>query len=301
MSISGLIQKWSGIDEASRVLIVTDDIQKHIADSIKDEKVYDVRIEYFARENGFFDLLGSLKSSDLVIVLLSIDTYMNSGVGEYFTAFGKPDWLAAKYVFVRLDISEGSLRQGLSTNKELVYDKIREMNSLVPQKTVTVTSECGTDISFEIRPFTTCSHEITADGGMAFLPPSETSAEVVPDTANGKIVVDMTVGQLYHFGRLEGYFGLVPEPVTVTVKNGYIADIEGGDMAAEFKNKLFGLPIECRKMVELGQGLSEMEPTGLIGVDESIINSCHFGFGDGCGCGTHLDVVIKNPAVRQSQ
>lgn len=301
MSISSLIQKWSGINETSKILIIADNQQKNIADSIKDEKIYNVQIEKFTKNNEFFDMLKSLKSSDLVIVLLSIDTYMNTGINKYFTAFGKPDWLTAKYIFVRLDISERSLLQGLSTDKELVYGKIEEMNSLVPPKKVTVTSECGTDILFEIRPFTTCSHEISTDGGMAFLPPSETSAEVVPDTANGKIVVDMTVGQLYHFGELIGYFGLVSKPVTITVQNGFIVDIDGDDMAVEFKRKLFALPIECRKMVELGQGLSEMEPTGLIGVDESIIKSCHFGFGDGCECGTHLDVVIKCPVIRQIQ
>lgn len=70
-------------------------------------------------------------------------------------------------------------------------------------------------------------------------------------------------------------------------------------MAAEFKSKLFDLPTECRRIVELGQGLSEMKPTGLIGVDESIIDSCHFGFGDGWKCGTHLDVVIKDPTIKQ--
>lgn len=299
MSISDLIQKWSGINKTSKVLIITDDNQKNIADSIKDEKIYNVQIEYFTKKNEFFDLLKSLKSSDLVMVLLSIDTYMKSGVNEYFTAFGKPDWVTAKYIFIRLDISEESLLQGLSTDKELVYSKIEEMNRFDCEKTVTVTSESGTDISFRICPFTTCSHEITANGGIAFLPPSETSSEVISNTANGKIVVDMTVGQLYHFGKLIGNFGLVSKPVTITVQNGFIVDIDGDNMAVEFKRSLFNLPIECRKIVELGQGLSKMEPTGLIGVDESIIDSCHFGFGDGWKCGTHLDVVIKNPTIKQ--
>lgn len=299
MSISSLIQKWSGINETSKVLIITDDNQKNIADSIKDEKAYNVQIEYFTKEEDFFHLLKSLKSSDLVMVLLSIDTYMKSGVNEYFTAFGKPDWVMAKYIFVRLDISKDSLIQGLSTDKELVYSKIEEMNNFDFEKTITVTSESGTDISFRTRPFTTCSHEITADGGIAFLPPSETSSDVISDTANGKIVVDITVGQLYHFGEPIGYFGLVSKPVTITVQNGFIVDIDGDNMAVEFKNKLFDLPMECRKMVELGQGLSKMEPTGLIGVDESIIDSCHFGFGDGWKCGSHLDVVIKKPTIKQ--
>lgn len=156
-----------------------------------------------------------------------------------------------------------------------------------------------TDISFRIQPFTTCSHEITEDGKMAFLPPSETSSEVITETANGKIVVDITVGQLYYFGQLIGYFGLVESPVTLVVENGVITEVSGEGMAMEFREKLFQLPVECRKIVELGQGLSDMEPTGLIGVDESIIDSCHFGFGDGGHCGTHLDVVISKPIIEQ--
>ena len=78
MSISSLIQKWSGINETSKILIIADNQQKNIADSIKDEKIYNVQIEKFTKNNEFFDMLKSLKSSDLVIVLLSIDTYMNS-------------------------------------------------------------------------------------------------------------------------------------------------------------------------------------------------------------------------------
>lgn len=298
MSISNLIQKWSGINETSKIIMIVDDTQKNIADLIKEEKIYDVQIEYFTKEEKFISLLKSLKSSDLVLVLLSIDTYMKSGANEYFSALKKPDWITAKYIFVRLDISKESLIQGLSTDKELVYNKIKEMNRFSSDEIITVTSKSGTDISFRINPFTTCSHEIIEDGGMAFLPPSETSSDVITDTANGKIIVDMTVGQLYHFGELKGYFGLISEPVTLVVENGIIVDIYGDNMAVDFKENLFNLPVECRKLVELGQGLSKMEPTGLIGVDESIIDSCHFGFGDGWKCGTHLDVVIKKPAIK---
>ena len=57
--------------------------------------------------------------------------------------------------------------------------------------------------------------------------------------------------------------------------------------------------MECRELVELGQGLSKMEPTGLIGIDESIIDTCHFGIGDSEKCGLHLDVVISNPTLEK--
>jgi len=62
VSISNLIQKWSGINETSKILIIVDDIQKSIADSIKEEEIYEVQIEYFSNNDAFFSLLKSMKS-----------------------------------------------------------------------------------------------------------------------------------------------------------------------------------------------------------------------------------------------
>ena len=47
-------------------------------------------------------------------------------------------------------------------------------------------------------------------------------------------------------------------------------------------------------MVELGFGLSRMEPCGVIGIDENIAGTCHFGFGNGSGneAPVHLDLVV---------
>ncbi|MDE5578164.1 MAG: hypothetical protein K2J11_12355 [Oscillospiraceae bacterium] len=303
MCISNLIHKWSSLAPTAKIVIVTDDVQKNIALAIQDEGMYDVRIKYYSQTDEFAATvrsLSSLKESDLLLVMLSADTFVKDGANRFFSPFGKPEGVQAKYIFVRLDISQKSLVHGLSTEKKDVYDKIDQMNRINIEETVRVTNKSGTDISFKIKPFATCSHEITEDGGMAFLPPSETSSEVIAETANGKIVIDITVGQLYHFGQLVGYFGLVKSPITLLVENGIITEIFGDDMASEFKEKLFGLPGDCRRIVELGQGLSDMEPTGLIGVDESIIDSCHFGFGDGGNCGTHLDVVISKPTIEQT-
>lgn len=302
MCISHLIQEWSKLDLTSKMVIVTDDAQKSIALAIQNEGVYDVRIEYYSRPEEFADTvkaLSALRESDLLLVMLSSDTFVKCGANRFFSPFEKPEGVRAKYIFVRLDISQKSLLQGLSTEKKAVYDKIDLMNRICPGETVRVTNQSGTDISFRIQPFTTCSHEITEGGGMAFLPPSETSSEVITETANGKIVIDITVGQLYYFGQLVSYFGLVESPVTLVVENGVITEVSGEGMAMEFREKLFQLPVECRKIVELGQGLSDIEPTGLIGVDESIIDSCHFGFGDGGRCGTHFDVVISKPIIEQ--
>lgn len=299
MCLSKLIQEWSNLDEDAQVIIITDNIQKSIAEAIKKDAEYNVEIKYFSSSDEFLHKLKFLASRDLLIVLLSIDTFIKSGANNYFSPFCKPDWLLTKYAFIRLDISHESLFQGLSTEKGLVYKKINEMSRFTSNQFINVTNKSGTDITFKINPFSTCSHEIIENGGFAFLPPSETSSEVLSNTAIGKIVVDITIGQLYHFGELLGEFGIVQSPVTIVVENGVIVDIRGNDMALKLKEKLFSLPLECRELVELGQGLSQMLPTGLIGVDESIMDSCHFGFGDGGNCGTHLDVVISNPSINQ--
>lgn len=300
MELSKLIQKWSYITERSKVVIITDNEQKRIADCIRNENLFDVQIEIFSESDAFtkvFNALPTLHESDMLIVTLSSRSFVECGANRYFSPFNKPNGLKAQYIFVRLDISLRSFIEGLSTDKKLVYDKINQIKCLNTDTAVRVTNASGTDISFYISQITTCPYEIKENGGIAFLPPSEISSEVITETANGRIVIDITVGQLFNYGTLIGYFGLVDSYVTLTVKDGMIIDVQGESMAREAKEKLFSLPLECRKIVGLGQGLSKMSPTGLIGVDESIIDSCHFGFGDGESCGTHWDVVISEPCI----
>lgn len=296
MNYKELFDKWCGLNKQGRVWLVTDSVQMPLARKIARDTAGKIRI--FSNNAGLLDELKSLSPDDLLIVLFSMDTFLLQGANKFFSPFAKPDWLTANYAFIRLDISGESLKQGLSTTKEDVYSKIAEMGRFTAGQTVHVANAAGTDITMQIHPFTTCSHEVREKDSHAFLPPSETSSVVWTETANGTIVADVTVGQLYHYGSLHGYFGIVPSPVTITVEHGVITDITGNDMAAELKQKLFALPADCRRIVELGQGLSDMTPTGLIGVDECIRSTCHFGFGDGGSCGTHLDVVIDHPTIK---
>ncbi len=113
-------------------------------------------------------------------------------------------------------------------------------------------------------------------------------------TASGVIVADVTVGELRVRADLVDPFGLADGPVALRVRHGEIVDITGGDMAGKLKAELWKLPECCRKIVELGIGLSSMTPSGIIGIDESIAGTCHFGIGNGSGneAPIHLDVVV---------
>ena len=296
MQLGALFENWCH-GPAGRTVIVTDDEQRPLAETIRSEWSGCCDVILYREKEVWQPILPLLTPGDLVIALFSFNAFMD-GARDDFPTFGKREWLRSRYAFVRLGISEASLRQGLSTEKALVQDKLREMSQYGEGQRLRVTNAAGTDITLAIHPFATCSHEIAEDGGSAFLPPSETSSDVMPETANGRIVVDVTVGQLYHFAHLAEPLGLVDAPVTLTVQNGMMTDVTGGEIARRLKAALFALSPDCRKLVELGQGLSQMTPTGLIGVDESILDTCHFGFGDGGACGVHLDVVISQPTVQ---
>jgi len=295
-----LTKKWCNLAPDSVVTIVTDGNRLDLATKIKDQILNQCSIVNLSSDEYVKERLLRLSPSDLVIVLLSLDTFVDKGANKVFSPFAKPKGLQAKYAFVRLDIPEESLFEGLETPKNLVYSKIREMERFNPGDKIHVWSPAGTDITLKIGKTSTCMHEIMRDGDMAFLPPSEIFAEIIPGSANGRIAVDVTVGQLYYMGELMGEFGLVNSPVILDVEEGYVANIEGGSMGRELKEKLFALPRDCRLLVELGHGLSMMSPTGIIGVDESILDTCHFGLGDASACGMHLDVVVMEPLIGEA-
>ncbi len=299
MSRKQLLTRWCRLSKESIVHIVTDDLQYQIAKAIENGINNKCEIIDYSEYDSLSEKISQLSENDLLIVLLSFKTYMEAGANKRFSPFEKPVKTMAKYIFIRLDITEESLFQGLSTPKNLVYSKISEMNLFNPQNMLSVKNSSGTNITLKIGSFNTCSHEVTKNCDYAFLPPSETSADVIEGTANGEIVVDVTVGQFYYYGRLLNEFGLVNSPIKIIIRNGYVTDILGESMAKELKELLFSLPKECRKLVEIGQGLSKMTPTGIIGVDESIIDTCHFGIGDAEKCGLHLDVVVSKPLIQE--
>ena len=291
-----LTENWCSLSSDASVIIITDHTQSALAACIAEDIPNPCAILPFDDSGHFVRKLKKLRSRDLVIALFSFDTYIQ-GAHRFFSPFEKPKGVVAKYAFVRLGISKESLLQGLSTPKELIRAKIAKLIRFEAGDVLRVTNAAGTDITLCIDGFGSCDYEIIEDGGMAFLPPSEIAAGVLPGKASGKIAVDVTVGQLYLYRELLAQFGLVNEPILLIVENSAVKDVTGGDMAKELKKKLFALPAPCRELVELGHGLSDMKPTGLIGVDESIIHTCHFGIGNGGKCGVHLDVVISQPSI----
>lgn len=300
---------WFGDTSHSKIVVISDDGQQEVAAHILENLQCMEGAIHNIEALGFdWNMLESLEEKDYVIVALSYKTFILEGYNQYFPTFRKPKDLRCNYVFVRLDITLESLSQGLSTDALGVQEKIDSF-CMKPRAQdegpwegakVRVTAPGGTDLSFSVNRFKHFNHFITPQATGAFLPPSEICGGILLGSANGQLVVDLTIGQLYKDADLVETFGLVNHPVTLTVVESSIVAIEGN---ALLKEHLMKLEPEALKVVELGIGLAQMKPTGNIGIDESLEGTCHFGIGDGLFYGIdnpasiHLDVVIKAPYI----
>lgn len=172
-------RKWFGDTKSSTVYVVTDSQQYLMITQVLENIVCD-SINFINIDKHTLDyrVLEDLKRYDMVIVALSIDSFLYKGYNSYFSPFSKPRNVVCKYVFIRLDITKKSLIEGLETEFEAFQGELDKYLNFKENSYVHVTAPGGTDITFKINMFSTCSHYIDEKSDIAFLPPSELEAGI---------------------------------------------------------------------------------------------------------------------------
>lgn len=298
MDFSTISTVWALLEKSAKILILAEQERVPIAEKMKSDNlsfVSEIEIVDISKSITYEHLMSNLTEKDLLIVLLTMDGFMKKGYRNKLSPFSKPPGLVCKYIFIRLDIPEASLLSGLNTDITKVEAIIQKYKTFSDGKKVRVTSDSGTDITTQIVDQREIPYHARNLGGNAFLPPAEISEELIHDATNGIIVADITVGELRFGADLIDPLGLVDKDVRITVENGLVTDIVGGNIARRLKNGLNQLSKELQIVVELGHGLSDITPTGIIGVDESMNGTCHFGIGNRNPY--HVDVVVSNPHI----
>jgi leucyl aminopeptidase (aminopeptidase T) len=175
-----------------------------------------------------------------------------------------------------------------------VTEALRDVHDAATE--VRVTSKQGTDISFSVDG---CS-AFSLDGyyheaeGFATLPPGESPTHPKEDTANGTIVVDVSMDNL----------GQLDEPLTLEIEDGFVADIDGGGQADELRDLVERSDENAGNLAEFAMGTNpEAKLIGNLAEDKKKEGTVHFAIGDNESLGgtrksdIHLDGVLRTPTV----
>jgi hypothetical protein len=302
-SLASVATTWGGLGPDDSLLVVTDAGFLPLAQRLaEDNRPFVRRVSLLDVEDaGAAAAAEALAPNDLLLVLIGADSFISKGYGRHYPPFSRPSGVVAKYAFVRPTITAAALAQGLNTPLALADGLAARYGGATAGSWFRVTAPGGTDLAAQARACTSIPYRTAGPGEVAYLPPAEVSWALVPGTATGRIVVDVTVGELRVGHELRDALGLVDQPVHLEVRDGKVCDIGGGRIAARLAEGLSHLEDSCREVIELGFGLSRMEPTGIIGIDESIAGTCHFGIGadhaGGHSAPIHLDMVLWHPGV----
>ena len=194
-------------------------------------------------------------------------------------------------------ITEDCLIRTMNADYEAIAARtVRLAEKMTAARLARVTSPEGTDISLPIAgiPAKASTGLIRESGAWGNLPSGEAYLYPEEGRSEGVIVVD---------GSLAG-IGKLTEPVRLTVRGGYVVDVEGGAQARDFLAQLDKVGKLARNVAELGVGTNDQAiVTGTILEDEKILGTVHIAVGNNASMGGtvnvpfHVDGIIMRPTL----
>jgi leucyl aminopeptidase (aminopeptidase T) len=183
---------------------------------------------------------------------------------------------------------------GLTANPREVMEHTRRLaETFKGASEIRITSELGTDISFEVDASkwnldVGCCRQ---KGCSTNLPAGE--VYTAPENCTGTVVID---------GSMAG-LELLKNPLRIRVEEGLAVDVQG-DRAKEVLKIINPLGDEARNIAELGIGTNpRARIIGVVLEDEKVRGTAHIALGDNSTiggnvvAGVHLDAIIRKPRV----
>lgn len=183
---------------------------------------------------------------------------------------------------------------GLTAEPQEVMEQTRRLaETFKGASEIRITSELGTDISFEVDASkwnldVGCCRQ---KGCSTNLPAGE--VYTAPENCTGTVVID---------GSMAG-LELLKNPLRIRVEEGLAVDVQG-DRAKEVLKIINPLGDEARNIAELGIGTNpRARIIGVVLEDEKVRGTAHIALGDNSTiggnvvAGVHLDAIIRKPRV----
>ena len=195
-------------------------------------------------------------------------------------------------------ITEDVFTAGLSADYDSIATESEAMlERVVDADEIRVTSQQGTDITFEpgAREWFADTGAIDSPGSFSNLPAGEVF--VSPETANGTYVVD---GTMMPHGLLDG-----DTQLEFVVDDGQVTEISDDEIRTQIESAAEDVGAAAYNLAELGIGtnLGVEELVGSVLLDEKAAGTVHIAIGDDAGIGgdveapLHLDGILREPSV----
>ncbi len=193
---------------------------------------------------------------------------------------------------------------------DINYKPLQTQQEMIKQaitggEEIHVTTSAGTDFHYNVKGMKAVSSDgiYTVPGSGGNLPAGEVFVPINGKRAEGKVVIDGS-------SRTHKHTLIIKDPITLTIEDGSVVQIEGGDEAKKLESTLNWAaskskhPNSVRRVGELGIGMNpKASIIGSMVVDEKTLGTAHIGLGSNYWFGgsiyslIHLDQVFKNPVI----
>ncbi|MFP4529266.1 MAG: aminopeptidase [Candidatus Kapaibacterium sp.] len=208
---------------------------------------------------------------------------------------------SASRLGVRIGTMPGITANTMARCLNADFEKIQTMSANLAEylknaSKIRVKTKSGTDVTFEMRKrrIIQSTGVLRNIGESGNLPSGEVFMAPWEGKTNGVIVFD---------GSFAG-IGILENPVTVEVKDGFAEKISGKDEAKKLTKMLSEHGKYGRAIAEFGIGTNyKAKISGEILEDEKALGTVHFAFGNNLSMGgkinvpIHIDGVIRDPDV----
>ena len=194
-------------------------------------------------------------------------------------------------------ITEEIFVRTMSADYEEILNLTNKIADILDKGTeVQIVTAIGTNLRFSIegRRARRSTGIYRKPGECGNLPGAEAYIAPVEGTAEGVAVID---------GSMAG-IGILTRPIKLTIREGFVEKIEGGDEAKKLEETLSKYGKEARNIAEFGVGTNpKARISGNILEDEKVFGTVHIALGSNYDFGghvkvpIHLDGIIKNPTV----
>lgn len=291
------LKDYLGLKKHETLLIISDETKREIAQTLL-EAGKQLGKEAFLVEMKQREINGEEPPSQIAELMKTVDVVVCPTAKSLTHTDARRNAVKCGVrVATMPGITLDTMTRCLSADAQKVVDLSLKVKALLePASEIRVVTEKGTDITMPMkgRKVIESTGVIINKGDSGNLPSGEVYLAPWEDKSYGKVVID---------GSLAG-IGMLEEPITVEVINGFAEKISGGHQAQKFADMIDKVGREARAIAEFGVGTNyKAQLCGMILEDEKVYGTIHIAFGNNVSMGgninvkSHIDGLITFPDV----